>query len=463
VIAITDNLSASRNQTFAYDDLNRLISGSQSDGAFSQTFTYDPWGNATQAGTWTFQQPYASNNRLLNYPYDGAGDLLNDGFHNYTYDAEHRLQTVDGTAATYTYGPDGERVRKDTGGSFTEYVYFAGEPIAEKTASGWTDYIFAGGQRIAKAAGSTSASTQYYHADHLDTERMMTDASGTVISNCLYAPFGQQVSCSPDNVGNHYKFTGKERDAESGLDNFGARYMASTMARFMTPDPIHIMKEKLIDPQQWNGYAYVRNNPLRFTDPTGLYLVNCGSDDKKCNKSADKFEKQRQKDLKSKDIKVRNAAAAWGDRGVDNHVNVTFKPQAQVDADAGNTDTQHHRVDGIVSASPGADHKGQINAEFSERLGGSDLGQTIAHEGQHVEDDFNFLKSYDSSTGRYNPALNFTHFDTEFQAFEAGAGVKPYSMFPRGPKGYQQLEDYINTTYHDATDPVFPPSGVYPQ
>ena len=257
--------------------------------------------------------------------------------------------------------------------------------------------------------------------------------------------------------------TGKERDSESGLDNFGARYDASSMGRFMTPDPIHIMKQKLIDPQQWNMYAYVRNNPLRFTDPTGMYLVNCGSNDKKCNKSADKFEKQRQKDLKSKDIKVRNAAASWGDRGQDNHVNVTFKPQAQVDADAGNTDTQHHRVDGIVSASPGADHKGQINAEFSENLGGSDLGQTIAHEGQHVEDDFTFLKSYNSSTGKYDPTLNFTHFDTEFQAFEAGAGVKPYSMFPRGPRGYQQLEDYINTTYHDATDPVFPPSGVYPQ
>lgn len=207
----------------------------------------------------------------------------------------------------------------------------------------------------------------------------------------------------------------------------------------------------------------MRNNPLRFVDPTDAYLVNCGQGDKKCNKAANNFEKQRQKDLKSKDIKVRNAAAAWGDRGQDNHVNVTFKSQAQVDADAGNTDTQHNRVDAIVTPSPGADHKGQIDAEFSESLGGSDLGRTIAHEGQHVEDDFNFLKSYDPSTGKYNSALNFTHFDTEFRAFETGAGVKPYPMFPRGPRGYQQLQDYIYRTYHDADDPVFPPSGVYPQ
>lgn len=71
-----------------------------------------------------------------------------------------------------------------------------------------------------------------------------------------------------------YKFTGKERDTESGLDNFGRRYHASSLGRFMTPDPIGVMKQKLIDPQQWNMYAYVRNNPLRFTDPTGMYTCN---------------------------------------------------------------------------------------------------------------------------------------------------------------------------------------------
>ena len=51
-----------------------------------------------------------------------------------------------------------------------------------------------------------------------------------------------------------YKFTGKERDAESGLDNFGKRYHGSSLGRFMTPDPIHVMKQKFTDPQQWNGW-----------------------------------------------------------------------------------------------------------------------------------------------------------------------------------------------------------------
>jgi hypothetical protein len=100
--------------------------------------------------------------------------------------------------------------------------------------------------------------------------------------------------------------------------------------------------------------------------------------------------------------------------------------------------------------------------EFSESAGGSDLGQVIAHEGSHVEDDMNFLNSYNPATGKYNPFANFSHFDTEFQAFSAGAGVKPYSMFPSGPGGYQQLTDYINRAYPNADQQVFSPR-LFPQ
>jgi RHS repeat-associated protein len=65
-----------------------------------------------------------------------------------------------------------------------------------------------------------------------------------------------------------YKFTGKERDAESGLDNFGARYNASTMGRFMTPDPL-LNSGRPWNPQTWNRYAYALDNPLVYVDPDG--------------------------------------------------------------------------------------------------------------------------------------------------------------------------------------------------
>ena len=115
---------------------------------------------------------------------------------------------------------------------------------------------------------------QYYHADHLGSTRIMTDASGTKISDCTYGPFGEEIGCSPSNASNHYKFTGKERDSETGLDAMGSRYHSSNMGRLMTPDPLMLQKQKLFDPQQWNMYQYARNNPLRFIDPTGKYVCD---------------------------------------------------------------------------------------------------------------------------------------------------------------------------------------------
>src|SRR6267143_6143801 len=70
-----------------------------------------------------------------------------------------------------------------------------------------------------------------------------------------------------------YKFTGKERDSESGLDNFVARYDSSSMGRFMSPDPMGGHPQ---DPQTLNRYAYVRNNPVSLTDPTCLdFYLTC--------------------------------------------------------------------------------------------------------------------------------------------------------------------------------------------
>jgi RHS repeat-associated protein len=75
------------------------------------------------------------------------------------------------------------------------------------------------------------------------------------------------------------RFTGKERDAESGLDDFGARYYASTMGRFMSPDSSGY--SGLTNPQSWNLYAYTLNNPLRYVDPSG-HTVECKTDAAGC-------------------------------------------------------------------------------------------------------------------------------------------------------------------------------------
>jgi RHS repeat-associated protein len=127
--------------------------------------------------------------------------------------------------------------------------------------------------------------TVYYHGDHLGSSRLMTAYEGFPIWEATYLPFGQEHAAggapplAPSS--NHYKFTGKERDTESGLDYFGARYYASATGRFLLPDPLYLELKRLPDPQQLNLYAYTRNNPLRFTDPTGLDIAVTGqySDD----------------------------------------------------------------------------------------------------------------------------------------------------------------------------------------
>ncbi len=82
-----------------------------------------------------------------------------------------------------------------------------------------------------------------------------------------------QYGYEPPQSNVRQKFGSKERDAETGLDYFGARYFASVQGRFTSPDPLYFAAERLGDPQQFNLYAYVRNNPLRFIDPDGLRLI----------------------------------------------------------------------------------------------------------------------------------------------------------------------------------------------
>jgi RHS repeat-associated protein len=118
--------------------------------------------------------------------------------------------------------------------------------------------------------------TSYYHGDHLGSARLITSGSGYPVWQTTYLPYGEEWQQQATT--NHYKFTGKERDAESGLDNFGARYFGSSLGRFMTPDwsakPQGVPYAVLDDPQSLNLYAYVRNNPLNRTDPSGHCTVD---------------------------------------------------------------------------------------------------------------------------------------------------------------------------------------------
>jgi len=145
------------------------------------------------------------------------------------------------------------------------------------------------------SSGNSSAQIHWMITDQLGTPRMILDQSGDFngVTRHDYLPFGEELTTQgvrtpqlgyhADNV--RQKFTRTERDSETGLDYFLARYYSSTQGRFTGADPISLGVDRLFDPQRFNRYAYVRNNPLMFTDPDGRDIV-LGSGDQKRAKQA---------------------------------------------------------------------------------------------------------------------------------------------------------------------------------
>jgi len=121
---------------------------------------------------------------------------------------------------------------------------------------------------------------RYYHLDGLGSVRAVTNQSGAVVERHDYLPYGEECTTGPcasnpgAGAGQPRKFTGKERDQETGLDYFGARYYGSTIARFTTVDPLLDQRAALLNPQRWNRYAYGLNNPLRNVDPDGKDTID---------------------------------------------------------------------------------------------------------------------------------------------------------------------------------------------
>ena len=301
VTAITNNRDTARSQSFTYDSLNRIATAQTTattgTKCWGETFSYDIWANLLSIGglsgyTGCTQEnlnvSVTANNQISGFTYDAAGNLRATPPPvpaSYTYNAENQLTSTAGV--TYTYDGNGKRVQKSTG---KLYWYGMGSDVLDESdaAGNITDeYVFFGGKRTARRhVNATPPDTvTYYFADHLGTSRVVTDASGTVLDDSDFYPFGGERAAVSSSA-NTYKFTGKERDNESGLDDFEARYYSSAMGRFMSPDefaggpidavgpadplpPGPLPYAQISNPQSLNKYAYTYNNPLRYTDPNG--------------------------------------------------------------------------------------------------------------------------------------------------------------------------------------------------
>jgi RHS repeat-associated protein len=297
------------NDTFTYDNLNRLTTATDTNQASSlqwaRTYNYDQWGNMWQPNP--YNQPVSGNTPTTNvynastnhdtrWTYDNAGNLTNVNGNGAAYNAENQITWLSATTGngggveTLAYDAVGQRVQKTisgTGGSTTVYVYDAFGQLASEYVNGTStrDYVFDGvGDLMAVENASGPCYTCYLAYDHLGSVRLVMDQNANVVGRHDYLPFGQEVSgyagrTTPGfNVAGSVpndatqKFTGQIRDQESGMDFFNARYLTWSLARFNSPDPGNAGTD-FVSSQSWNGYAYVLGNPLAFTDPTGK---DCG-------------------------------------------------------------------------------------------------------------------------------------------------------------------------------------------
>ncbi len=237
--------------------------------------------DATTASTTSV--PFGTNNRWNagGAGYDARGNLTgasaSPNSFTATYDAENRqIQTssTDGGVSetvNYAYDGDGKRVTKAvTGGATTTYLYDAKGHLSAEYST----------------ATNPDSGTQYLTSDPLGSTRLITTGTTTPVkSSCSdYLPFGQEIpttwgarNCTPD-ASETIKFTRKERDPETGLDFFEARYFSSAQGRFTSPDwsenPEPVPYADLRDPQSLNLYTYGRNNPLKNRDIDGHCTVD---------------------------------------------------------------------------------------------------------------------------------------------------------------------------------------------
>ena len=251
----------------------------------NRTYTHDGAGNVTgissvtrppiAPGTTDYSIP-SGNSRVSGstgqtaktYAYDAAGNITSDGTRTFTYNQNHRLiQVSTGSTVTaeYAYDAFGRRVKKTAGSEITLYHYdYSGNLICETdgTGSPIRDYVYLNGEPAAmKVYGDTDA-WYFFLCDHLGTPQKVVNASGAVVWEAGYMPFGEARILIAD-IENNLRFPGQYYDSETGLHYNWHRYYDPDTGRYLTPDPIGLEGGL-------NLYAYVNGNPVNWADPEGL-------------------------------------------------------------------------------------------------------------------------------------------------------------------------------------------------
>src|SRR5581483_11948924 len=287
-------------EAYSYDNVYRLTQASYADGS-RESFTYDPAGNrltrTDESGT-TIQYSYDVANQLLSagsdtFTYDANGSMLTKtvvrGTTTLVYDAKNRVTSINGPDGNETslWGPDGQRVQmtgtalaNETGGAIRPIYDLAGNPFADAdTGSGIVRYRVYGpavDEPLVEVNLANGAKpTAYLHHDALGSITCATDPNGNVVYRNSYRAFGQRTSTTTpntDTLANAFtrlSYTSRETSVGS-LYQYRSRYYDAGYGRFTSQDSN--VGDELIPPSL-HRYTYALNNPVRYTDPTGRYVI----------------------------------------------------------------------------------------------------------------------------------------------------------------------------------------------
>ena len=266
-LAITDGFNASGTQTCkygdpsssiaGYDDLGRSIKVDCGASVWSQSFSYDPFGNITKSGSVAWMPGYnQSTNRYVlgGTSYDGSGNLLNDTFHTYSWDGYGKVMSIDSTACgtngtCFTYDALGQLVEKNTSGAYSQIEYSAIGKVAVLNSGGtWVrGYVpLPGGEVLAPAPDT------FWHMDWLGSARLASSAPNrTITFDRAFAPFGEMYNTVTGGTSNP-DFAGMTRDTISDEGDTPNREYHQKQGRWISPDPAGLDAADLSNPQSWN-------------------------------------------------------------------------------------------------------------------------------------------------------------------------------------------------------------------
>ncbi|WP_433247076.1 RHS repeat domain-containing protein [Streptosporangium sp. CA-135522] len=248
-----------------------VAGGAGAGGDVSHAYTYPAAGQA-QPHTLRTVQSTGPGARTDSFDYDAAGNtkrrLTGQGDQALTWNAEGRLaaSTVAGKTSSFVYDADGERLLRRDAGAVTLYLDGQELTLAAGRVSG-TRY-YQGPQVSVVRTGD--GKVNYLLGDHHGTDELVVNATTLAYSRRSTTPYGGFRGAAPASWPGQKGFVGGTIDDSTGLTHIGAREYDVATGRFVSADPIM----DLADPQQINGYAYASNNPITWSDPTGLRVCD---------------------------------------------------------------------------------------------------------------------------------------------------------------------------------------------